>query len=117
MKQILFAAAFLAMPLGMMQPASAEKLACDELLEVVDALDAIADALDAGADVDAGDDEMLLDLTVILEDIANAEGDSSLIGASNAMNEAWVNNDRDAFINASDRIANTLENLRIRDCE
>jgi hypothetical protein len=110
MKRVLLG---LALSLACFTANAAPALSCDEVNEVGEALTEIGIALeDENMPIGEGSPEhtALVEITVGLAEIAEAEEDEDLANASIGMANAWEANDRDAF---TDSLAEAVAKLAI----
>jgi len=98
---------------------AAPVLSCDEVNEVGEALTTLGIALeDENMPIGEGSSEhtALVDITVGLAQIAEAEEDEDLANASINMADAWDANDRDAFTDALAEAVAKLAIIANEDC-
>ena len=91
-------------------------LACDELLELRDDISQLADAVEDSFTISREEDELLSDIVDVNFAIADEEGDNKLRRATERMENAWVNEDKDAYVDALDDVSDRLDSLFVRDC-
>lgn len=97
---------------------SAEKLSCQDLVDVANALDDVRDAFNSSEEIKEGDatDQALGLVIDALNEIAEAERERGLDRAVSKLVEAYNAMDGDAFDIALKRVTEELDRLYARDC-
>jgi hypothetical protein len=98
-------------------PMAHAELTCSEVDEVGEALAAIGIAMDSGMEVGSDEDGQLRQVVDGLHMIAEAEGNSELDAAADAMEEAWQDMDRDDFVDAVAHAIAVMAIISVTECE
>ena len=94
----------------------AEQLSCEDLYDVTELLQAAADDLDSAFYISNADDEALEFVSDIALLAAEAEGNRRLIRLADELEEAWISEDADLYIDAADELAYEFDRIYRREC-
>ncbi|MEB3225118.1 MAG: hypothetical protein VKJ86_04875 [Synechococcus sp.] len=100
------------------QAESADILACDDLAIIADDLAYISDSMAEGVPIEEGDelDAALVDVVDALYEVAEIEENEVLYDATLDLDDAWVNMDREAFVDALDIVVDEFDLIYVYEC-
>lgn len=97
----------------------AEKVSCEDLTEVADALDELGAAFKETATIREGDeiDKILGEVVDVITEIAELENESSLLDSADSLVSAYNDMDSERFSLSIDSVTANLDRLYRRDCD